>query len=84
MNLIQPWSHCFYQHDFNIAGKTFTMFGPGMEVPDVQDVLAAAPQKETHGIVIRACEEVFRAVEDRRRRYLIEAEVHVSYVEVRG
>ena len=61
------------------------MFGPGLELPDTKDgrgLFTAAPKKETHGIVIRACEEVFRAVEDRRRRHQIEAEVHMSYVEV--
>jgi kinesin family protein 5 len=34
--------------------------------------------------VIRACEEIFEAVENRRKRHNIEAEVRVSYVEVYG
>lgn len=63
------------------------MFGEGFELPTAKEgagvLFTPAPKKETHGIVIRACEEVFRAVEDRRGRHEIEAEVHMSYVEVR-
>lgn len=66
------------------SGKTFTMFGPDVETSETRDVCSSPrPDKESYGIVIRACEEVFRAVEDRRLRYDIEAEVHISYVEVR-
>mmetsp|Transcript_28101 Transcript_28101/g.47512 ORF Transcript_28101/g.47512 Transcript_28101/m.47512 type:complete len:759 (+) Transcript_28101:73-2349(+) len=66
------------------SGKTFTMFGPGVETPIKRDVFTPAPKKETFGIVIRACEEIFRAIEDRRKRFGIEAEVSISYVEVYG
>jgi hypothetical protein len=65
------------------SGKTFTMFGPGLELPVERDVFTPAPKKETLGIVIRACEEIFGAVEDRRKRFDIEAKVSVSYIEVR-
>jgi kinesin family protein 5 len=67
------------------SGKTFTMFGPGVEKEypeDKRGIFAPPPRKETQGIVIRACEEIFRAVEDRKMRYDIQAEVKVSYVEV--
>lgn len=66
------------------SGKTHTMFGPDLEIPEVKDTIYGAPKKETNGIVIRACEEIFRAVEDRRTRHAIDAEIRMSYVEVYG
>jgi kinesin family protein 5 len=66
------------------SGKTHTMFGPGLEMAEGKDVFTPAPKKETNGIVIRACEEIFHAVEDRRQQHNIEAEIHISYVEVYG
>ena len=57
------------------------MFGPGLEIPDAKNIRSLS-QKESNGIVIRACEEIFRAVEDRRKRHNIDAEIRMSYVEV--
>ena len=58
------------------SGKTFSMFGN-------VSVLNATRQ-EARGIVPRACEEIFAALERRRWLNGIESEVSVSYVEVFG
>ena len=63
------------------SGKTFSMFGT--EIPDNVSVLNATRQ-EAKGIVPRACEEIFAALERRRWLNGIESEVSVSYVEVFG
>jgi hypothetical protein len=61
------------------SGKTHTMFGPD---PAVAGDDTQAQQQQ--GIVPRACTELLDAIDDRRRRHGIEAELRVSYVEVYG
>lgn len=62
------------------SGKTFSMFGT--EIPDAHSL--PSTRQEAKGIVPRACEEIFAAIEQRRRVNGIDSEVSVSYVEVFG
>ncbi len=55
----------------------------GTDIPDSASVLSSTRQ-EVKGIVPRACEEIFAALEQRRRVNGIESEISVSYVEVFG
>lgn len=67
------------------SGKTYTMFGP--DVDDKKNGPSSSSfsyKKDNHGIVLRACEEIFEAIVDRKARHGIEAEVWVSFVEVYG
>eukprot|EP00050_Salpingoeca_kvevrii_P002917 m.208550 g.208550 ORF g.208550 m.208550 type:complete len:624 (+) comp10717_c1_seq1:431-2302(+) len=59
------------------SGKTYTMFGPSTRTATS---LSVSPQS---GVVARACLDVFRAMEDRRRQGF-EVELAVSYIEVFG
>lgn len=59
------------------SGKTYTMFGKDNESIYGQ-------KKEGKGIIPRAMEEIFQAVEKRRVNNGIEAELAVSYVEIYG
>lgn len=69
-----------FQRAYTGSGKTFSMFGT--EVPDPNALPSA--RQETKGIVPRACEEIFAALEQRRRVNGIDSEISVSYVEVFG
>lgn len=63
------------------SGKTFSMFGT--DTADAANTLTST-RLEAKGIVPRACEEIFNAIETRRRVNGIESEISVSYVEVFG
>lgn len=61
------------------SGKTYSMFGS--EGPGAGGLHR---HREGRGIVPRACDEIFRAVQQRRREAGVEATVSVSYVEIFG
>ena len=60
------------------SGKSYSMFG--------KDELSIAGRNacEGKGLVPRACEEIFTAIETRRRLDRIDAQICVSYIEVFG
>ena len=67
------------------SGKTYSMFGAHATASTAAaGYTTHAAAQEGRGIVPRACEEIFNAIEARRRENGIEAEVSVSYVEVFG
>ncbi len=61
------------------SGKTFSMFGAGNG-----DVDHGVAYESSRGIVPRAVEEIFEAVEKRRRCDGISSNLSLSYIEVFG
>lgn len=67
------------------SGKTHTMFGPDVSEEDAKSTYVSTQRRISNerGIVPRAVEEIFGAIEDRKIQG-IEARVYVSYVEIFG
>lgn len=74
------------------SGKTYSMFGAHATAAATAHPSATTSTStytpvavlEGRGIVPRACEEIFTAVQQRRRQNGIDSEISVSYVEVFG
>lgn len=61
------------------SGKTYSMFGP----PGLCSSGVAVTGRSEHGIVPRACEEIFQVLHDRRNNGM-DVKLGISYVEVFG
>lgn len=59
------------------SGKSYSMFGK-------DELSITGRNAEGKGLVPRACEEIFTAIDTRRRLDRIDAQVCVSYIEVFG